>query len=130
MLRKVNESGGGEVAGCPVAPAALADLIRIVESGTLSGKMAKEVFEKMWATGQPAGAIVEQEGLSQVSDEAALRAAIAEVVAASPEQVAAYRGGKTAALGWFVGQVMRKTGGKANPQLVNRLLSGALEETR
>jgi aspartyl-tRNA(Asn)/glutamyl-tRNA(Gln) amidotransferase subunit B len=131
VLRKVNEAGEGRgLAGCPVPPQALADLIRLVESGTLSGKMAKDVFEKMWATGEGPGAIVEREGLSQVSDEAALRAAVAEVVAASPEQVAAYRGGKTAALGWFVGQVMRKTGGKANPQLVNRLLRGALEETR
>jgi aspartyl-tRNA(Asn)/glutamyl-tRNA(Gln) amidotransferase subunit B len=111
-----------------VASSALAGLVRLVESGALSGKMAKEVFEKMWSTGESAEAIVEREGLSQVTDEAALRAAVAEVVAASPEQVAAYRGGKTAALGWFVGQVMRKTGGKANPQLVNRLLKGALEE--
>jgi aspartyl-tRNA(Asn)/glutamyl-tRNA(Gln) amidotransferase subunit B len=131
VLRKVNEAGDGRgLAACPVPPAALADLIRLVESGTLSGKMAKDVFEKMWATGDAAGAIVEREGLSQVTDEAALQAVVAEIVAASPEQAAAYRGGRTAALGWFVGQVMRKTGGKANPQLVNRLLRGVLEETR
>jgi aspartyl-tRNA(Asn)/glutamyl-tRNA(Gln) amidotransferase subunit B len=131
VLRKANEAGAGPgLAGCPVPAAALADLIRRVESGALSGKMAKDVFEKMWSTGETAGAIVEREGLSQVSDETALLSAIAEVVAASPAQVAAYRGGKTSTLGWFVGQVMRKTGGKANPQLVNQLLRGALEETR
>jgi len=65
--------------------------------------------------------------LTQVSDEGAIRKAIAEVIAASPEQVAAYRGGKTAALGWFVGQVMRKTAGRANPQMVNALLREALD---
>ena len=127
VLRKVNEAGEGRgLAGCPVPPPALAELIRLVESGSVSGKMAKDVFEKMWATGEAPRAIVERDGLAQVSDEAALRAAIADVVAASPEQVAAYRGGRTAALGWFVGQVMRRTGGKANPQLVNQLLKGKL----
>jgi len=132
VLRKVNEAAGsGEavLAACPVAPASLAAMIRLVESGTLSGTMAKDVFDRMWATGEPPGAIVEREGLGQVSDEASLRAAVAEVVAKSPDQVAAYRKGKTSTLGWFVGQVMRSTGGKANPQLVNRLLKEALAET-
>jgi aspartyl-tRNA(Asn)/glutamyl-tRNA(Gln) amidotransferase subunit B len=132
VLRKLNESGGSEDAlfACPVPPGALAEMIRLLDAGTLSGKMAKDVFERMWISGQPPSAIVEREGLSQLSDEPALRAAVAEVVAASPEQAAVYRGGKTSTLGWFVGQVMRKTGGKANPQLVNRLLKEALEETR
>ncbi len=80
----------------------------------------------MWQTGEPASAIVEREGLTQMSDEAALERVVAEVVAASPEQAASYRSGKTAALGWFVGQVMRRTGGRANPQLVNALLKKAL----
>jgi Asp-tRNA(Asn)/Glu-tRNA(Gln) amidotransferase B subunit len=82
----------------------------------------------MWATGEPAAAIVEREGLSQLDDEGALGAAVAEVVAASPEQAASYRGGKKAALGWFVGQVMKKTGGKANPKRVNELLQEALDK--
>jgi aspartyl-tRNA(Asn)/glutamyl-tRNA(Gln) amidotransferase subunit B len=81
----------------------------------------------MWATGDPPAAIVEREGLLQVSDEGKIRAVIAEVLALNPEQVATYRSGRTAALGWFVGQVMRKTGGKANPALVNQLLKKALE---
>jgi aspartyl-tRNA(Asn)/glutamyl-tRNA(Gln) amidotransferase subunit B len=132
VLRKAHESSreGDALAGCPLRPAALAEMIRLIESGTLSGKMAKDVFEKMWATGEPPGAIVEREGVSQVSDEPALRAAVAEVLAASPDQVEVYRKGKASTLGWFVGQVMKKTGGRANPQLVNRLLREALEETR
>ena len=81
----------------------------------------------MWTTGEGPRAIVEREGLTQVSDEGALAAAVEAVLAANPAQVAAYRGGKTAPLGWFVGQVMKHTGGKANPQLVNELLKKALE---
>ena len=81
----------------------------------------------MWASGEGPDAIVEREGLVQVSDEGALQGAVSEVVAASPEQVATYRGGKTAAIGWFVGQVMKKTGGKANPRVVNALLRKALD---
>jgi aspartyl-tRNA(Asn)/glutamyl-tRNA(Gln) amidotransferase subunit B len=81
----------------------------------------------MWATGEAPHAIVEREGLTQVSDSAAIEGAIAEIVAAHPQQVATYKGGKASTLGWFVGQVMRKMGGKANPQLVNELLKKALD---
>ena len=108
-------------------PAHLAALIRLLDAGTISGRTAKDVFEKMWTTGEPPQAIVEREGLVQVSDAGALQAAVDEVVAASPEQVATYRSGKTATLGWFVGQVMRRTGGKANPQVVQDLLRKALD---
>ena len=100
--------------------------MRLIDEGTISGKIAKDVFERMWATGEEAAAIVEREGLTQLSDDSALEAVVAEVVAQSPEQAASYRGGKAAALGWFVGQVMRRTGGRANPQRVNALLRRAL----
>ena len=125
VLRKLKEGGGG-IASCPVGPAALAGLVRLIDEGTISGKIAKDVFERMWATGEGAAAIVEREGLTQLSDDSALEAIVAEVVADSPEQAASYRGGKAAALGWFVGQVMRRTGGRANPQRVNALLRRAL----
>jgi aspartyl-tRNA(Asn)/glutamyl-tRNA(Gln) amidotransferase subunit B len=101
--------------------------MKLVEDGTTSTTSAKAVFETMWATGEDARTIVEREGLAQVSDEGAIQSAVAEVIAKSPDQVATYRKGKTSTLGWFVGQVMRKTGGKANPQLVNALLKKALE---
>jgi aspartyl-tRNA(Asn)/glutamyl-tRNA(Gln) amidotransferase subunit B len=126
VLRKLKEGGGG-MASCPVGPAALAGLIRLVDEGRISGKTAKDVFERMWATGEEAAPIVEREGLTQLSDPSALEAVVAEVVAESPDQVASYRGGKAAALGWFVGQVMRRTGGRANPQRVNALLRRALD---
>jgi aspartyl-tRNA(Asn)/glutamyl-tRNA(Gln) amidotransferase subunit B len=117
VLRKLKDDERG-LAACPVGPAALAGLVRLVD--------AKDVFERMWATGEEPAAIVEREGLTQLSDESALEAVVAEVVAASPAQAASYRGGKAAALGWFVGQVMKRTGGRANPQRVNALLRKAL----
>jgi aspartyl-tRNA(Asn)/glutamyl-tRNA(Gln) amidotransferase subunit B len=102
-------------------------LRKMKDGGAITGTSAKVVFERMWTGGEDARTIVEREGLAQVSDEGAIESAVAEVVAASPDQVATYRKGKTSTLGWFVGQVMRKTGGKANPQLVNSLLKKALE---
>ncbi len=127
VMRKLKLSQA-EIATSPLTPEGLAELVRLIDAGTLSGKTAKNVFETMWATGEAAAAIVERDGLRQVSDAGAIAKAVAEVVAASPEQAASYRAGKAAALGWFVGQVMKKTGGKANPQLVNTLVKQALEE--
>jgi aspartyl-tRNA(Asn)/glutamyl-tRNA(Gln) amidotransferase subunit B len=127
VLRKLKDDDR-PLSACPVIPAQLAGMIRLIDAGTISGKIAKDVFEKMWATGDAPEAIVAREGLTQVSDEAAIRSAIDAVIAANPGQVATYRKGKTATLGWFVGQVMKKTGGKANPQVVNALLKKALEE--
>jgi aspartyl-tRNA(Asn)/glutamyl-tRNA(Gln) amidotransferase subunit B len=126
VLRKLKDDER-PVGSCPVDPSALAALVRLIDGGTISGKIAKEVFEKMWSTGDDPKAIVDREGLIQVSDEAPILAAINEVIAASPDQVATYRKGKTNTLGWFVGQVMKKTGGKANPGLVNTLLKQALD---
>jgi aspartyl-tRNA(Asn)/glutamyl-tRNA(Gln) amidotransferase subunit B len=125
VLRKAKESDRG-LASCPVKPDALARLVKLVGAGTISGRTAKDVLEKMWATGEEAAAIVEREGLTQLSDDSALESLVAEVVASSPGQAASYRAGKEATLGWFVGQVMKRTGGRANPQRVNALLRKAL----
>jgi aspartyl-tRNA(Asn)/glutamyl-tRNA(Gln) amidotransferase subunit B len=127
VLRKLKDDERA-VSDWPVAPAALADLVGLVERGTIGGGTAKQVFEKMWAGREEARAIVEREGLAQVSDEGPLLAAVSEVIAANPSQVETYRRGKASALGWFVGQVMRRTGGKANPQVVSALLKKALDE--
>jgi aspartyl-tRNA(Asn)/glutamyl-tRNA(Gln) amidotransferase subunit B len=124
VLRKQKDTEGASV---PLPAAHLAALVRMVDEGAISGRTAKDVFEKMWATGEPPAAIVAREGLAQLSDQAALQAAVDEVLARSPEQVATYRAGKAATLGWFVGQVMRRTGGKANPQVVQALLKEALD---
>jgi aspartyl-tRNA(Asn)/glutamyl-tRNA(Gln) amidotransferase subunit B len=126
VLRKLKDDER-PLSECPVKPGQLAELVRLIDGGAISGKMAKDVFEKMWESGDGPKAIVEREGLAQVSDEGALRAAVAEVVVASPDQVATYRSGRTATLGWFVGQVMKKTGGRANPGVVNELLKKALD---
>jgi len=126
VLRKLKEDDA-DIAECRVTPESLGRLVKLIEGGTISGKIAKDVFEKMWTSGEGPQAIVEREGLVQLSDEDALQATVAEVLEASPDQVAAYRGGKKAAIGWFVGQVMKKTGGKANPRVVNTLLKKALD---
>ena len=126
VLRKLKEDAR-PLRDCPVAPERLAALLRLVAEGTISGKTAKDVFEAMWRTGEDPARIVEREGLRQLSDAGVLVALVSEVVAANPEQAASYRAGKTAALGWFVGQVMRRSGGRANPQRVNELLRQALE---
>jgi len=105
-----------------ITPDGLAHLVKLIEAGTISGRTAKEVFAKMVATGDTPEAIVEREGLVQVSDAAAIEAAVREIVTANPKQVEQYRAGKTQVLGFFVGQVMKKMQGKANPALVNEIL--------
>ncbi len=110
----------------PVSPAVLARLVARIDDGTISGKIAKELFELL-AGGGDVDALIREKGLVQVTDEAPVRAAVDGVLSANAAQVAAYRGGKAAAFGWFVGQVMRATGGKASPALVNRLLRERLD---
>jgi aspartyl-tRNA(Asn)/glutamyl-tRNA(Gln) amidotransferase subunit B len=127
VLRKLKDDDRG-LAACPVSPAHLAELIQLVEKDTISGSTAKGVFETMWGTSEAPAAIVAREGLTQVSDTEPLLRAIREVLAQNPAQVATYKSGKTSTLGWFVGQVMRKSGGKANPKVVNELLAKALDE--
>ena len=129
VLRKLKDDER-PLAACPIAPGGLADLLRMIDAGAISGNTAKDVFEKMWASGEGPAAIVEREGLAQVSDESTIQRAVDAIVAENPKQVATYRSGKTGTLGWFVGQVMKKTGGKANPGLVNALLKKALDQGR
>jgi aspartyl-tRNA(Asn)/glutamyl-tRNA(Gln) amidotransferase subunit B len=110
----------------PLAPEALAGLIARVEDGTLSSKLAKTVFERMLERGEAADLIIERDGLKQVSDTGALDALVQKVIAENPDQVAQYRAGKGKVLGFFVGQLMKASGGKANPQQLNSLLKAAL----
>ncbi len=106
----------------PVSSADLAELVKYIADGTISGKLAKEIFAKMFDGKGRAGEIIKAEGLEQISDEAAIETLIDEVIAANPGQVETYRGGKTGVLGFFVGQVMKATRGQANPKVVNELL--------
>ena len=126
MRRKLKDLGADDMAAVPFAPDALAELVSLVERGTISSSAAKDVFEKMWASGDRAAVIVEREGLGQIGDQAALAAFVDEVLAANPAVVAEFRAGRTATLGFLVGQVMKKSGGKANPRIVNELLRKAL----
>ncbi len=111
----------------PLAPETLAALVARIDDGTISGKMAKELLPDLVATGREVDDLVREKGLAQISDEGTLREAVARVVRENPEQAATYRAGKTAAFGWFVGQIMKALGGKGNPALVNRLLREALD---
>ena len=112
----------------PGRAAALAELIRLIDAGTIAARSRRTCSRRCGRAARTPPTIVEREGLrAGLATRRAIEAIVTEVVAASPEQVASYRKGKTAALGWFVGQVMRRTGGKANPQLVNALLRKALD---
>ena len=110
-----------------VTPRHLADLLRLVDEGVLSGKIARTVFEDMYRTGKPAQTIVQEQGLVQMSDSAALEGIITTILADNASQVAEYRAGKHKVLGFFVGQTMKATQGKANPALVNELLRQLLD---
>ncbi len=117
---------GKSIGDSPVQPGQAAELLALVADGTLSGSLAKQVFEAMLETGDAPGRIVEERGLKQTSDTGAIEAVIAEVLAKNPGQLEQYRGGKVALFGFFVGQTMKAMGGKANPQVVNDLLKKAL----
>ena len=121
----LNKSGLG-INQSPVSAKNLGALIGLIARGDISGRTAKDVFAEMAESGNEPEAIVEAKGLKQVSDEGELMAQIDDILSASPEEVAAYKAGKHRVLGFFVGQVMKATGGRANPQLVNRLLKERL----
>ena len=117
-----------DISESPVQPENLATLVKLIEDDTISGKIAKTVFEEMFATGgEPAG-IVASKGLEQVTDEGALKAAVDEVLAGHPKELEQYKSGKTKLLGFFMGQVMKATGGKANPQVVQEVLQEKLSD--
>ena len=107
-------------------PSHLAGLITLIDDGTISGKIAKDVFEKMVHSREDAGTIVRREGLTQVADTGALGAVVEQVIAANPKAVADWKAGKTAAAKALVGQVMKATQGKANPAIANRLIEEKL----
>ena len=120
------KSGDRAMAASPISAVQGAELLALIADGTLSGRLGKDVFAIMLETGNNAGAIVEERGLKQVSDTGALERSIAEVMAANADKVAEYRSGKDKLFGFFVGQMMKATGGKANPAVVNELLKKAL----
>jgi aspartyl-tRNA(Asn)/glutamyl-tRNA(Gln) amidotransferase subunit B len=127
LMRLIRDNGvlAGELT---IQPGQLAEVIKMVGSKEITGNTGKELLERVQNNGQDPREIVEAEGLGQVSDEEALRVIIEKIVGDNPDQVATYVGGKTTIIGWFVGQVMRETKGKANAQLVQSILSEILDE--
>jgi aspartyl-tRNA(Asn)/glutamyl-tRNA(Gln) amidotransferase subunit B len=101
--------------------------VQLIEGGTISGKIAKDLLPELLEKGGSVAAIVEARGLGMISDPAAIAAIVAELLAAHPEEVEAFRGGKTKLQGFFVGQLMKRTGGRADPKLANRILSEQLK---
>ncbi|MBP2649908.1 MAG: gatB [Firmicutes bacterium] len=110
------------IESCPVTPEKLAGLIALIAKGTISGKIAKTVLEGMWSSGKDAAAIVQEEGLVQISNEGEIIAIVERILAANPQSVADFKAGKEKAIGFLVGQVMKETKGRANPEVVNKLL--------
>ena len=125
VLRFLNEDKL-DIRQCPITAKDLADMIKLIEAGTISGKMAKDIITDMYKTGKPPQKIIEEKGLVQITDEGELAKTITAIIEANPAQLADYRGGKGKLFVFFVGQVMKATQGKANPQLVNDMLKKML----
>ncbi|MBI5854986.1 MAG: Asp-tRNA(Asn)/Glu-tRNA(Gln) amidotransferase subunit GatB [Nitrospirae bacterium] len=125
LLRELNTSGT-DVAASPVTPERLVSLLKLVEAGTVSLKVARDLFPEFYASGKPAEQLVQEKGLTQVSDESALGVLIDEALAKNPAQVAQFKEGKQQVVGFLVGQIMKASGGKANPGKVNELLKRKL----
>ncbi|HEV2691180.1 MAG TPA: Asp-tRNA(Asn)/Glu-tRNA(Gln) amidotransferase GatCAB subunit B, partial [Bryobacteraceae bacterium] len=113
---------GREITDAPVSAEGLGELVGLITKGEISGKLAKEIFAKILESGDSARVIMDREGLRQISDAGALEKIVDEVIAGNPKQVEQYRGGKTAVIGYLVGQVMKVSKGQANPGAVNELL--------
>jgi aspartyl-tRNA(Asn)/glutamyl-tRNA(Gln) amidotransferase subunit B len=122
LLKAANK----EITESPVSPEAIGELVGLIHSGEISGKLAKEIFPKMFEEGLSPKFIMERDGLKQISDTGALDKIIEEVLAANPKQVEQYKAGKVALLGFLVGQVMRQSRGQANPAVLNEMLKAKL----
>jgi aspartyl-tRNA(Asn)/glutamyl-tRNA(Gln) amidotransferase subunit B len=128
LLRRLNDAGK-DISDCPVAPAALAELLAKIEKGEITAASGKKVFATMFDTGQRAAEIIAAEGLAQITDASAIEKIARQVVARSPDNLAKYRSGNEGVFKFFVGQVMRETRGQANPQAVNEILKRVLGES-
>ena len=124
LFGRLNKEGR-DITGAPVSSEQLAAIIDLIGEGTISGKIAKDLFEIVWQEGGDPRALVESRGMKQVTDLSAIEKVVDDIIAANPDKVAQVKD-KPQALGWFVGQVMKSSGGKANPQAVNDLLKSKL----
>jgi len=129
MTELMRELKDKDISDCPISPENLAALLNMIDKGDISGKIAKSVFMDMLETGKDAAALVQEKGLVQMSDAGELLQLIHEILAENPAQVADYKDGKTKLMGFFVGQLMKKTKGQANPKLANELFAKELIDT-
>lgn len=127
-LGRLLNQNNQEIGECSITPAHLAEMLQAMDDGTISGKMAKAVFEEMFASGKKPDVIIKEKGLVQISDEGTLLPVIEDIIKANPKVVEDYKNGKGKALGFFVGQIMKFTHGQANPALVNKLLKESLDK--
>jgi len=127
VLRNMKERAI-DIGGIPITPSALAGLIAIVEKGTISSTVAKDVFAKMYDTGRAASEIVAADGLAQISDASSLEPIVKKIVAAHPDIVEEIRAGKDRKFQFLVGQVMKETKGKGDPKIVSELMRAAIEQ--
>jgi len=125
VYRKINERKI-DITDCPITPRMLTDMIKLIDTGKISGKIAKTIFEKMFDTGSEPQKIIENEGLTQISDSGEIESIVEKVIGRNPKSVSDFKAGKKKALGFLVGQVMKETRGKANPQIVNQILNEKL----
>ena len=128
LMREMKGEEGINIQECPVTPEHLASLLILIDQGAISGKIAKTVFSEMMETGKNPEIIVKEKNLVQMSDESDLLKIVREILAENPEQVEQFKGGKTKVMGFFVGQLMKKTKGKANPKMANQLFGQELRE--
>jgi aspartyl-tRNA(Asn)/glutamyl-tRNA(Gln) amidotransferase subunit B len=125
LMKLLNEENK-TIEGCSLTPKHLVDMLALIDKGTISGKIAKTVFEEMYRTGKDPETVVKEKGLVQISDAGAIEEAVENVIAENPKEVERFKGGEEKLIGFFVGQVMKLTKGKANPQMVNELLKKKL----
>ena len=125
---RIAREGDYEYSALPFTPVQFAVLIKLIDKGTISGAIAKKVFEEMVATGKDADKIVEEKGLVQISDEGAIKEVVDKIIAANPQSIADYKAGKDRALGFLVGQCMKEMKGKGNPQILNKLILEELQK--
>jgi aspartyl-tRNA(Asn)/glutamyl-tRNA(Gln) amidotransferase subunit B len=126
-LAALLKAGNKDFSESPVSPEQLGELVGMIGKGEISGKLAKDIFAKMFTTGESARVIMEREGLKQISDTGALEKIVDEVLAANVKQVEQYKSGKTTVAGFLVGQVMKASRGQANPATVNEILKAKLQ---
>ena len=126
LMRELKENKV-DIQNSPISSQSLAQLIQLIEKGTISGKMAKQVFSEMWTTKEKPEILIKKLGLAQITDESAIAKIVDDIIAKNLDQVAQYRTGKEKVFGFFVGQVMKLSKGQANPDTVNRLLKEKLK---